>query len=107
MTTTKARTKALAINNPDSLRYVFARRLAYAIEKRGYTPTQFAREVGMAHSTINRYISGEKLPNLATLRIIVAALDVSCDWLCVLSAYDRNRMDESIEALIHGGEVSP
>lgn len=99
MPATKARTRALGINNREAVKRTFAARLEYALEKRDYTPSQFADVCGLAHSTVNRYLTAQKLPSTDALRVMVAVLGVTSDWLIVLSKEDRTRINAELSEI--------
>ncbi len=42
---------------------------------------EFARKIGLAQNSYNRYESGERVPDIGVLSRLVARLGVSTDWL--------------------------
>jgi transcriptional regulator with XRE-family HTH domain len=42
---------------------------------------EFARKVGLAQNSYNRYESGERVPDIAVLSQLASRLGVSTDWL--------------------------
>jgi len=49
---------------------------------------EFARKVGLAQNTYNRYESGERIPDIEVLVRLAARLGVSTDWLLGLDSKD-------------------
>ena len=49
---------------------------------------EFARKVGLAQNTYNRYESGERIPDIEVLVRLAARLGVSTDWLLGLDSED-------------------
>ncbi len=49
---------------------------------------EFARRVGIAQNTYNRYESGERIPDIEVLVRLAARLGVSADWLLGLDSKD-------------------
>lgn len=49
---------------------------------------EFARKVGLAQNTYNRYESGERIPDIEVLARLAARLGVSTDWLLGLDNED-------------------
>ncbi|MDD4020016.1 MAG: helix-turn-helix transcriptional regulator, partial [Kiritimatiellae bacterium] len=47
----------------------------------GLKQAEFARKVGLAQNSYNRYESGERIPDIDVLTRLAARLSVSTDWL--------------------------
>lgn len=59
----------------------FAKRLQYARKQTGLTQRDITKELGIAQSTIARYESGDREPDLETLGTLADFYEVSVDWL--------------------------
>lgn len=60
-----------------------SQRIAEAINTSGKTKAEIARKLGVHHSQISRYASGEKLPSIETLANLCVVLDVDpAEILC-------------------------
>ncbi len=58
-------------------------KISDAIKTSGLTKTEIAKRIGVHHSQISRYASGQKLPSIETLANLCVALDVDpADILC-------------------------
>ena len=58
-------------------------RIAEAINTSGKTKAEISRSLGVHHSQISRYVSGEKLPSVETLANLCVVLDVDpAEILC-------------------------
>lgn len=55
--------------------------LKYAREKKGMSQKDVAEQIGVAKSTYSLYESGNREPNVQTIKKIAAVLDVSADIL--------------------------
>ncbi len=55
--------------------------LKYLREQRGFTQAEFAEKAGVSAVSVCRYESGEREPDLATLRRLADVLAVSVDEL--------------------------
>ena len=60
-------------------------------------------DMGLAKSTISRYISGVRTPDLSTAIKLARYFNVSLDWLCGI-AEEKRLTDEKLSTLI---EVYP
>ena len=70
------------------------RNIATAREAAGYTQEDFASALGISGRTLRRYESGEKQPDVATLRVIAMVVGVPSDWLLGLMGDDaRDLLD--------------
>ena len=56
-------------------------RIKQAIDKSGKSQRQIARDAGTTAATINRYISGERMPNAAIIPKLAKACGASIEWL--------------------------
>ena len=60
-----------------------SKKLSEAIKTSGKSQSEIARQLGIHHSQISRYIKGEKLPSIETLANLCVILDVDpADILC-------------------------
>ncbi len=70
------------------------RNIATARESAGYTQEDFASALGISERTLRRYESGEKQPDVATLRIVSMITGVPSDWLLgLMSDEARDLLD--------------
>ena len=61
-----------------------SKRLSEAIKTSGKSQSEIARSLGVNHSQISRYVSGEKMPSIETFANLCVILDVDpADILCV------------------------
>ena len=65
----------------------FSDRLKIAMQLRNCTIDELATDSYLTHSAICGYRSGQRSPNVDTLRIIAQNLDVSADFLIGLQEY--------------------
>ena len=59
----------------------FNENLKFAREKRGYSQNDMAESIGVAKSTYSLYESGNREPNVQTIKKIADVLNVSADEL--------------------------
>ena len=60
----------------------FPARLTYAMQRRGMSDADVADKAYISASTVYRYRTGTRYPNVYTATLIAKALNVSMDWLC-------------------------
>lgn len=65
-----------------------SRKIAEAIKTSGLKKTEIANRIGVHHSQISRYASGEKMPSIETFANLCIALDV--DPADILGTNDNN-----------------
>ena len=65
----------------------FSDRLKIAMQIRNCSIEELAATSYLTRSTISGYRSGQRSPNIATLRLIAKNLDVSADFLIGLKEY--------------------
>jgi transcriptional regulator with XRE-family HTH domain len=63
----------------------FGQRLASLRKERGYSTREFAKAIGIAHSSLFRFETGAQLPNLSIMLDIAAFFNVSLDYLAGLT----------------------
>ena len=69
--------------SPIRVREAFAKRLKQARESRFEHGAALAREIGVHPATYRRWVRGDVEPNLASLAKIIAATNVSAEFLIV------------------------
>lgn len=63
----------------------FSNRLSKLIESKGTSARQMAFSIGMVPSSVSRYLSGSRTPDLNYVYLISRYFGVSIDWLLGLS----------------------
>lgn len=58
----------------------FSEKLSLRLKQIGMTQRDLAKEIQMTEATVSRYISGERLPSVETLRKIADALEVDVSY---------------------------
>ena len=58
---------------------IFADNLKEIINEQGYTPTEFAKAVGIPKSTMSRYLNKERMPNIRF--IINTSYELNVDFM--------------------------
>ena len=77
----------------DNALHFFSTRLLGLLRDRHIKKTDFAKQVGIAPTTLSGYFSEKHSPDLDTLTLICDTLDISSDYL--LGRTDRIYMDSS------------
>lgn len=77
----------------EELNCTFAARLKAAMELRGKSQANLAKQANLSAQTISYYINGERLPNTDVLKKIAKALEVSADYLLGIAKYPSADMD--------------
>ena len=80
---------------------VFSQRLLLRLDEMHLTQAKLAREVGIAQSTVSKWLSPETTaqPSLLQLQRLASVLDVSTDWLLGSDASISATYNRSIRAL--------
>lgn len=65
------------------------KRLKYMLDNLGISQKEFALMTGLTEAAVSRYISGDRLPNAATLINIAKATRVSPNWLLGFGSDDE------------------
>lgn len=58
----------------------FSEKLSLRLKQIGMTQRDLAKEIQMTEATVSRYISGERLPSVETLKKIADALEVDVSY---------------------------
>ena len=58
----------------------FSEKLSLRLKQIGMTQRDLAKEIQMTEATVSRYISGERLPSVESLRKIADALEVDVSY---------------------------
>lgn len=64
---------------------IFQERLGRLMESRGFTMRSLAEEIGITPSTLSRYLSTNRVPDLAYVVKLAEYFNVSVDWLIGLN----------------------
>lgn len=65
-------------------------KLQKAREESGFTQKEVANETGIDQSTIARYETGERKPNIENLGILADFYEISVDWLLGTNPSKKN-----------------
>lgn len=84
----------------------FRANLTALIEARGLAVVDLGTETNMAPTTIHRYLSGGRTPDLPNLIRLADFFDVSLDWLLGLSGERYNVMPQEIQDVADLYEVA-
>lgn len=84
----------------------FRANLTALIEARGLTVVDLGAETNMAPTTIHRYLSGRRTPDIQNLMRLTDFFDVSLDWLLGLSGERYNVMPQEIQDVADLYEVA-
>ncbi len=74
---------------------MFRKRLEVLFKERNTSITEFADLLGLTRQSLSYYMSGDRRPDLQTLKRICETLDVSADWLLGLS--DIRSADKNLQ----------
>lgn len=77
---------------------IFAKRLRERARQLGISNAEAARRVGLDERRYAHYVSGRREPDLATLKLIAAALGTTPNWL--LGVVDRDEKDPAKSLLV-------
>lgn len=69
------------------LQQLFAERLLALLEEKNISQQEFAEKMGCSRQSINFYVLGKRLPDIALAGKMAVYLGVSCDYLIGLSQY--------------------
>ena len=72
------------------LKKSFSLRFAALLDKEDLNQTEFAKELGLSHSTINKWVNGNALPDTEMLARIAQRFHVSTDELLFGVAKEEN-----------------
>lgn len=75
----------------------FKENLTALIESRGITYVDLGAETNMAPTTLHRYVSGSRTPDLSNLLRLADYFNVSLDWLLGLSGERYNIMPQELQ----------
>lgn len=75
----------------------FKENLTALIESRGITYVDLSAETNMAPTTLHRYVSGSRTPDLSNLVRLADYFNVSLDWLLGLSGERYNIMPQELQ----------
>ena len=67
--------------NQDNFKELFGKRFRQALIERNFKHIEFAEQTGISAKQISMYSTGNALPTVYGLRLIVDALDISSDFL--------------------------
>lgn len=83
---------------------MFAKQFKSLIEKRGLTQRMVAEQINTTETTISRYVSGDRTPNIETAVELASVLGVTLDTLvgANLSTIDRTPPDINILVACYG-----
>ena len=84
----------------------FRANLTALIEARGLAVADLSTETNMASTSIHRYLSGGRTPDLSNLMRLADFFDVSLDWLLGLSGERYNVMPQEIQDVADLYEVA-
>ena len=84
----------------------FRANLTALIEARGLAVVDLGAETNMAQTTIHRYLSGGRTPDLPNLMRLADFFEVSLDWLLGLSGERYNVMPQEIQDVADLYEVA-
>lgn len=79
------------MSSDKSTLHSFSTRLQIILKERHIKKTDFAKEIGIASTTLSGYLSEKHSPDLDTLKLICDKLDISTDYL--LGRTERRFMD--------------
>ena len=75
---------------------MFAKQFKELIDKRGLTQRAVAERINTTETTISRYVSGDRTPNIETAVELASVLGVTLDVLVGLPAASRTPPDVNI-----------
>ena len=82
-------------------------RLAEILEERGIQQKTFAKDLNIAHTTINNYVKGRREPDLSMIETLCDALGVTADYLLGRSDNPTPAVSDQDAALLQAYHAAP
>lgn len=76
---------------------IFQQRLRSLIDTRNFTLKALAEELGITPTTLSRYLSGDRTPDLPYVIKLADFFDVSFDWLLGLNGDRFNMLPQEVQ----------
>lgn len=70
---------------------MFRERLRECVEGRGYSLIDISFQTGISSSTISRYLSAQRLPDMKYVLVLCRFFNVSADWMLGMNDESKGR----------------